>query len=177
MDHVDVVEPDRTTVVVVPYDPAWPATFDAVAADVRAALGDRARGVIHVGSTAVPGLAAKPVIDVVLLVDDPRDEPAHVDALVRQGYRLVVREPEWYEHRLLQLDEPRVNLHVFGTGCEEVERMVRFRDWLRTNDDDLELYAAAKRELAAHEWGSVQDYADAKTEVVRQIMARALRSR
>jgi GrpB-like predicted nucleotidyltransferase (UPF0157 family) len=69
--------------------------------------------------------------------------------------------------------EPPVNLHVFPPGCPEVEQMLLFRDWLRTNDADRELYARAKRDLGAQEWKYVQNYADAKTEVVREIIERA----
>jgi GrpB-like predicted nucleotidyltransferase (UPF0157 family) len=164
---------DRTAVSVVPYDPRWRAAFDELAREVRATLGAAARDVLHVGSTAVPDLAAKPVIDIALVVDDSADEPVYVDALTSRGYRLVVREPAWYEHRMLQRDAPAVNLHVFSAGCAEVERMVRFRDWLRTHDDDRDLYAATKRRLAARTWARVQDYADAKTGVVAEIMMRA----
>jgi GrpB-like predicted nucleotidyltransferase (UPF0157 family) len=164
---------DGTRVVIVPYDPAWAAAFTVVSGQIRAALGARARDVLHIGSTAVPGLAAKPVIDVALLVDDSADESSYLDALGAHGYRLVVREPEWFEHRMFQTEEPAVNLHVFSTGCEEVDRVVRFRDWLRDHDDDRDLYAAAKQSLAEQTWRCVQDYADAKSPVVAAILARA----
>ena len=87
---------------------------------------------------------------------------------------LRIREPDWYEHRLFKGPDTNVNVHTFSTGCEEVERMVAFRDWLRANDDDRDLYLNAKRELAAREWKYVQNYADAKSAVVEEIVARAL---
>jgi GrpB-like predicted nucleotidyltransferase (UPF0157 family) len=89
------------------------------------------------------------------------------------GYVLRIREPDWYEHRLLRGFDPPVNLHVFNLGCEELERTVRFRDWLRTHDADRALYAQAKRDLAAKQWKYVQNYADAKSDVIKEILARA----
>jgi GrpB-like predicted nucleotidyltransferase (UPF0157 family) len=168
-----MTSPDRTPVVVVPYDPAWPKMFERVAAELRTRLGERARDVIHVGSTAVPGLAAKPVVDVALVVGDPSDEPAYTPDLEDAGFRLVVREPDWYEHRMFQRDAPAVNLHVFPVDCEEIDRLLRFRDWLRNHDDDRDLYARTKQELATHSWRHVQKYADAKQGVVAEILARA----
>ncbi len=155
------------------YDAAWPQTFEVVAAEVRAALDGIAREVIHVGSTSVPGLAAKPIIDVVVLVDDSAAEGAYVPPLLALGYEVRVREPDWFEHRMLKRFDPVVNLHVYSVGCEEVENLVRFRDWLRNHDDDRARYEATKRALAAREWDSVQDYADAKTAIVGEILARA----
>ncbi len=107
---------------------------------IREALGDRALRIEHVGSTSVPGLAAKPVIDIDLVVADSSDEDAYVPPLEAAGYVLRIREPDWYEHRLFKGPDTNVNVHVFSAGCEEVERMVAFRDWLRTHDDDRELY-------------------------------------
>jgi len=123
----------------------------------------------------VPGLAAKPIIDILLAVPDPVDEEAFVPGLEHAGYRLVIREPDWHEHRLLR-KRPRddVNLHVFGPGCPEIERYLRFRDRLRANDADRQLYEDTKRRLAGQRWAYVQQYANAKTEVVEEIMVRAM---
>ena len=160
-------------ITLVPYDPAWPGLFDREAARIRAALGPDVLQLEHTGSTSVPGLAAKPIIDITLVVPDSAEEDAYVPALAAAGYRLAIREPGWFEHRLLRGSDPSVNLHTFSRGCPEVERMVRFRDRLRTNNADRDLYQRTKRELAAREWGYVQDYADAKGEVVEAILARA----
>ena len=165
--------PQFQEVVVADYDPEWPAWFDQAAERIRGALGDAALEIHHVGSTSVPGLAAKPLIDINLVVADTTDEDAYVPQLEALGYVLRVREPDWFEHRMLRGYDPPVNLHVFPPGCEEVERMVVFRDWLRAHDEDRELYERAKRDLATREWKYVQNYADAKTEVVKQILARA----
>jgi GrpB-like predicted nucleotidyltransferase (UPF0157 family) len=155
------------------YDPRWPILFEREAERIRGALGERARLLEHAGSTSVPGLAAKPIIDIVLAVPDSSDEDAYLPDLVAAGYALRIREPDWYEHRVFKGPDTNVNLHVFPEGCEEITHMLAFRDRLRTNDADRELYERKKRELAAREWEFVQDYADAKTEVVKEIVARA----
>ena len=159
------------------YDPAWPALYEIEAAKILGALGPAALGVWHVGSTSVPGLAAKPLIDINLAVADSADEAAYVPALTAAGYRLHRREPDWYEHRLLKGVDPEVNMHVFTAGCVELERMLAFRDWLRTDEADRSLYEQTKRTLGARVWAHVQDYADANGEVVKQIIARALAAR
>jgi GrpB-like predicted nucleotidyltransferase (UPF0157 family) len=155
------------------YDPEWPRLYEREEARMRGALGPVALRVEHVGSTSVSGLAAKPVIDIVLVVRDTRDEDSYVPPLEAAGYVLRIREPDWFEHRLFKGPDTNVNVHTFSEGCEEVERMVGFRDWLRTHDADRDRYLAAKRELAAKEWKYVQNYAAAKSAVVREIIARA----
>jgi GrpB-like predicted nucleotidyltransferase (UPF0157 family) len=155
------------------YDAGWPATFAAEAERIAGALSERALRVEHVGSTSVPGLAAKPIVDILLEVSDSSDEAAYVPALESAGYVLRIRELAWYEHRLLKRPGAEINLHVFGRGCSEITRMLAFRDRLRTNAEDRELYERAKRELARRQWKYVQNYADAKSEVVEAILARA----
>ena len=155
------------------YDPEWPALYEREAARVRSALGDRVVRLEHAGSTAVPGLPAKPIVDMVLEVPDSADERAYVPDMEAVGFVLRIREPEWFEHRLFKGPETNINLHVFSAGCTEVDRMLLFRDRLRTNAADRELYASAKRELAVRDWKYAQQYADAKTTVVQEIMARA----
>ena len=159
----------------VEYDPRWPGLFAREEARIRAILGDRVIRLEHTGSTSVPGLAAKPVIDITMTVADVLDEPAWASDLEAAGYRLTIREhePDWYDHRVLKGPDTNVNLHVFSAGCREVERMVGFRDWLRAHDDDRALYEATKRELIKQDWKFVQNYADAKGEVVEAIAARA----
>jgi len=169
--------PEYQEIVLVEYDPEWPAWFARAEEQIRGALGDAVLQLDHVGSTSVPGLAAKPLIDINLVVADTTDEVAYVPQLEAVGYSLRVREPEWYEHRLLRGFDPPVTLHVFPRGCEEVEQMLVFRDWLLSNEADRELYARAKRELAQKEWKYVQNYADAKTAVIQEILARARSSR
>jgi GrpB-like predicted nucleotidyltransferase (UPF0157 family) len=156
------------------YDDAWPALFEREARRIRDALGNAVLQLEHVGSTSVPGLAAKPLIDIVLVVRDSSDEQAYLLALEQRGYVLRIREPHWHEHRVFKGPDTNTNLHVFSTGCVEIARMIAFRDWLRTHTGDRLLYERAKRELAARPWRHVQHYADAKTEVVQRILGRAL---
>jgi GrpB-like predicted nucleotidyltransferase (UPF0157 family) len=158
-------------------DPRWPDIFRDAVGEIRAALGSRALLIEHAGSTAVPGPVAKPVIDVILAVADSRDEDLYLPALEAAGYRLHIREPHWYEHRMFRGSNAgagtQTNLHVFSSGCPEIARMMLFRDWLRSNPADRDLYARTKLLLARQEWPSVQAYADAKTAVIEEILARA----
>jgi GrpB-like predicted nucleotidyltransferase (UPF0157 family) len=160
-------------IVLSEYDPAWPALYEREAERIRSALGDRALLLEHVGSTSVPLLAAKPRIDIVLAVADSNDEGAYVPALEAAGYVLRIRERDWHEHRMLNGPDLPLNLHVFSRGCSEIERMLRFRDHLRRNEADRRLYEDTKRTLARRTWKVTQDYADAKTAVVEEILARA----
>jgi len=155
------------------YDPGWPQLFDREAARIQSVLGHRILAIEHVGSTSVPGLAAKPKIDIVLVVANSADEAAYVPALEAAGYVLKTREPDWYEHRMLKGPDTDVNLHVFSQGCTEIERMLLFRNWLRGNPEDRRLYEQTKRNLAQRSWKYMQNYADAKSDVVVEILARA----
>ncbi|RKS05873.1 GrpB-like predicted nucleotidyltransferase (UPF0157 family) [Nocardiopsis sp. Huas11] len=156
---------------IIPYDPKWPYLFKREAARVRGALGERALRIEHVGSTAVSGLPAKPCVDILLVVADASDEPAYAADLQTAGYSLVIREPDWFEHRLFKGPDVNLNLHVFGEGCAEVDRMLRFRDRLIADPGARERYTARKRELAERTWQRVQDYADAKSGVIEEILA------
>lgn len=166
--------PHNAPIVLREYEPVWPRWYAAEEAKIRAALGDGVVRVEHCGSTSVPGLAAKPLIDILLVVPDSTDEDAYVPALVEAGYYLRLRERSWYEHRLLKGTVPNVNMHVFSPACEEVDRMLAFRDRLRAHPRDRAEYEAVKRALAGRTWQRVQDYADAKTRVVERIILRAL---
>lgn len=160
-------------ITLVEYDPAWPQLFAREAERIRAALGERMVALEHVGSTSVPGLAAKPRIDILLVVPNSADEPTYVPAMEAVGYILHNREPDWYEHRVFNSPDIDVNIHVFSSGCPEIARMLGFRDWLRSHPDDRQLYERTKRTLAQREWKYTQNYADAKTAVVEEILARS----
>jgi GrpB-like predicted nucleotidyltransferase (UPF0157 family) len=170
-----VVEPPKLVgkVQLVDYDPDWPGLFQREADRIRAVLGERVVQLEHVGSTSVPGLAAKPIIDIMLIVPDSADEPAYIPDLEAAGYVLVIREPDWYQHRCFKGPDTNINLHVYSPGCPEIERYLLFRDRLRGHPGDREHYQRAKRELVERDWTYVQQYADAKTEVVEAIIARA----
>ncbi len=162
---------------VVEYDPRWPGLFEFEARRIRCALGEKALRIEHTGSTAVPGLAAKPVIDILLAVANPAEEDAYLPALEAAGYVLRIREPQWYEHRMLKGPETETNLHVFPEECPEIDRVLLFRDWLRRHDEDRDLYASVKTTLAEKEWDNVDEYARAKTAVIEEILVRAGRER
>jgi GrpB-like predicted nucleotidyltransferase (UPF0157 family) len=172
--HVGQLKRLDGPVTLVDYDPEWPSIFEREAARIRAALGEHALVVEHVGSTSVPGLAAKPIVDIVVAVPDSADEPSYAPLFEAAGYTLRIREPGWYEHRVFRGPEDDVTVHVFTAGSQEVERMLAFRDRLRADEADRDLYLRTKRELAARHWEYRQHYADAKSEVVEEILTRAL---
>src|SRR4051812_17748775 len=136
--RVTLGEPDRLDglVTLVEHDPRWPELYAREAARIRAALGLKARRIEHLGSTSVPGLIAKPLIDIVPAVDDSADEAAYVPALEAAGYALRICEPDWHQHRMLNGPDTDVNLHVFSVGSPEIVRMTRFRDRLRADRAD-----------------------------------------
>jgi GrpB-like predicted nucleotidyltransferase (UPF0157 family) len=168
------VTPHNAQIYLAPYDPTWPAQYEGKAAKIRAALGEAALVLEHVGSTSIPGMPAKPIIDILLAVADSGDEASYVPALTAQGYSLHLREPAWEQHRVMKGEWPFVNLHVFTVGSREIGRMVGFRDRCRTHPEELQLYLETKQALAGQVWRHVQHYANAKGEVVEQIIARAL---
>jgi N-methylhydantoinase B/oxoprolinase/acetone carboxylase alpha subunit/GrpB-like predicted nucleotidyltransferase (UPF0157 family) len=163
-------ERDGSTVRIVDYDPSWPDRFEAERARIQSALGSVAKRIEHVGSTSVPGLGAKPVVDVMVAVDDPDDDASFVVPLTKAGYVLRVIEPE---HRMFRSPQRDVHVHLWRAGSEDERRHLVFRDWLRANADDRDRYESVKRELAARSWTDSNDYANAKNEIVADIMQRA----
>jgi GrpB-like predicted nucleotidyltransferase (UPF0157 family) len=161
------------TIRIVDYDPHWPDLYRREADRIDSVLGDRLLRIEHTGSTSVPGLAAKPIIDILLVVANSADEHTYLPALEAAGYPLRFREPGWHEHRLFRGPDTDINLHVFSSGCPEVERVLLFRDWLRSNATDRDLYARTKLTLAEREWQDVDQYAAAKTAVIEEIIGRA----
>jgi GrpB-like predicted nucleotidyltransferase (UPF0157 family) len=174
LDRVLIGGRQPTRVVIVDYDPAWPLRFEQERARIEAALSGRARRIEHVGSTSVPGLAAKPIIDILVTLGDVEQDEALVGDMEVAGYPLRVREPE---HRMFRTPERDVHVHVHNDDSNEVERYLLLRDRLRRSTADRELYAATKRELAKREWSDMNYYADAKSDVIREIMARAIEDR
>ncbi|MCW2616309.1 MAG: uncharacterized protein JWN08_3303 [Frankiales bacterium] len=161
---------EPVTISVVAYDEGWPVRFEHLRGLVETALGDKALAVEHIGSTSVPGLAAKPIIDMLLMVADVEDEDAYVPSLVDAGLVLRVREPR---HRMLRTPHKHVHLHVYEPADQAVADYLDLRDWLRESAADRALYAATKRDLAQRTWVDMNDYADAKTDVVLDILGRA----
>ena len=165
---------EKRKIVIVDYDPRWPEKFQVHTAILARVLGSKALAIEHVGSTSVPGLAAKPIVDIDVLVADPSDEETYLPALMQAGYVLRVREPDWHQHRMFRTPQLDVHIHIFSQGCVEVTRQLAFRDRLRANVEDRRLYESVKRKLATEDWQDMNAYARAKTEVVEQIIARAL---
>lgn len=167
-------------------DPSWAQRYDVLEAQILEGLGDRVLTVHHIGSTAVPGLPAKPIIDIDLAVADPADDAAYVPDLEALGYVHWLTEPDWHQHRLFkQLTEPRVHLHVFGPDCPEMVRHQMFRDWLIAHPEDRARYAGAKRSAAAQMSSTGDDsgalgfgmrYNRIKEPVVREIYRRMFRA-
>lgn len=158
--------PEPRPVVIVAYDPAWPARFETERARIAAAL-PHATAVDHIGSTSVPGLGAKPIVDIQVHIDGDLDDA--VGPLEAAGYQLRVREPG---HRMLRTPGRDVHIHLWVDPADERRHLV-FRDWLRVDAADRELYETTKRELATYEWPDMNGYADAKSDVVAAILARA----
>ncbi|MBV9009934.1 MAG: GrpB family protein [Verrucomicrobia bacterium] len=170
---VGELKPLSGPIQLVDYDPEWPRRFKDEAERLGGILGEQALRLEHVGSTSVPGLAAKPIIDIVLVVVDSADEARYAVALEQAGYSLRIREPCWYEHRMFKGPGNEVNLHVFSAGCPEIDRMLMFRDRLRSSESDRELYAQTKQKLVLQQWKYTQNYADAKTAAIEEILSRA----
>ncbi|WP_051178482.1 GrpB family protein [Nocardia concava] len=170
---VDGGPPRVEPIVLAAYDPRWPTLFGEQADLIRQALGERALAVEHVGSTAIAGMAAKPIIDIDLIVADSADESCYLTELEEAGYRLILREPDWHQHRMLIRADPAVNLHVFSPNASEHIRHLVFRDWLRDHAEDRDLYANAKREIATRTSDSPADYNLAKNPIIDEIYRRA----
>ena len=164
---------EKVRVKIVDYDPDWPNKYKIHARIIAAALGTTALRVEHIGSTSVPGLAAKPIIDILVVVKDSTDEATYLPQLESAGYELRVREPDWHEHRMFRTPEKDVHVHVYSAGCPEIQRNLLFCDRLRSNIDDRRRYEQTKRELATKDWADMNDYAAAKTEVVESIITAA----
>lgn len=161
---------EKRDIKLVDYDTDWPKKFETHARVIADALVSSTLRVEHVGSTSVPGLAAKPIIDILVVVLDSADESAYLPQLEAAGYVLRVREPDWNEHRMFRTPEKDVHIHIYSVGCPEIERNLTFRDRLRRNIEDRRRYEQTKRELAAKEWPDMNAYADAKTEVIESII-------
>jgi len=168
--------PEKREIVIADPDPGWPDRFREHASRIAEALGSTALRVEHIGSTSVPGLPAKPIIDVLLVVERPDDEDSYLPALERAGYVLRVREPSFDQHRMLRTPERDMHLHVFPPTSPEVQRYLALRDLLRRDAAARRLYADTKRRLAQQDWPTMNHYADAKSSVIEQLIAQASRT-
>jgi GrpB-like predicted nucleotidyltransferase (UPF0157 family) len=170
LDAVLIGGREKRDIVVVPYDAAWPRRYERERERIEMAVGSELLAVHHIGSTSVEGLAAKPVIDIQLVVRHPANEQTYRPALEDAGYVLRVREPG---HRMFRTPERDVHVHVWEDPADD-ERHLRFRDWLRQSPEDRAEYQALKEALATQEWPDVNYYARAKAGLIAEIMQRAL---
>ena len=170
LDSVLIAGREPASIIIVNYDATWPERFAELRRRVEQALGATALSVEHIGSTSVPGLAAKPIIDMLLTVRSVDAEAEFVNALEQAGFVLRVREPG---HRMFRTPERDMHLHVYEPGRPEVADYLDLRDWLRESASDRALYEATKRDLAQRDWSDMNYYADAKSEVIRDILGRA----
>lgn len=170
LDAVLIGGREPGTVEIAAYDPGWRTRFEDERRSIAAALGPLARRIEHIGSTSVPDLAAKPIIDVLVEVDDPGREEDYVEPMKTAGFELRVREPR---HRMFRPPTRDVHVHVWPTGCSESTDYLTLRDWLRTHAEDRRLYESTKRALALEQWRDMNYYAEAKSPVIAEIMARA----
>ena len=173
LDRVLIGGREEREVTIVDYDPSWVERFTEERSRIQRALGPSARSVEHIGSTAVPGLAAKPIVDIIVSVDDPNDERTYRTQLEEAGYVLRVREPD---HRMFRTPERDVHIHIWRSGSDDERRHLIFRDWLRSHPADRADYERTKRMLAGN-WPDMNYYANAKSEVINQIMDTATRNR
>jgi GrpB-like predicted nucleotidyltransferase (UPF0157 family)/GNAT superfamily N-acetyltransferase len=170
-------EPDATVfiggaepavIILAEYAPAWPRRFEGERSRIAKALGGTAKKIDHIGSTAVPGLAAKPIIDILVSVEDVEEEEAYVPRLQSAGYVLRVWGPG---HRMFRTPAKDVHVHIWSEPAE-IERHIAFRDWLRANEKDRQRYERVKRKLTEHDWSDSNEYAEAKNDIIAEIMAR-----
>lgn len=164
---------EKRALALADYDPRWPVDYADQERRIRAALGAAAVQIEHIGSTSVPGLAAKPIIDVLVTVEDITAEEDYLAPLLDVGYELRVREPG---HRLVRTPARDVHVHVLEVGDDAAEDYLLFRDRLRAVPEERGLYERTKRALIEQDWADMNAYAEAKTEVVVGIKERARRS-
>jgi GrpB-like predicted nucleotidyltransferase (UPF0157 family) len=165
---------EKREIIIADYDPAWPRQYEVHARAINDVLGSMLLRIEHIGSTSVPGLAAKPIIDILAVVPNSADESSYVPQLGAIGYSLRVREPSLFEHRMLRTTARDVHVHVFSPGSPEISRYITFRDRLRRSAGDRARYEAVKRRLAGQSWPDVNAYAEAKTGIVESIIAAAV---
>jgi len=170
LDSVLIGGREPVTLVISHYDSAWPSRFAELGARIESALGAGALAVEHIGSTSVPGLAAKPIIDVLVVVADVLEERSYVPALEDAGFVLRVREAG---HRMFRTPDKDVHIHVYSSGDQAIRDYLDLRDWLRVDESDRTLYADVKRDLAKRPWSDMNHYAEAKSDVIQQVLGRA----
>lgn len=163
---------EKRDLVLADYDPSWPSWYSSHEQRIATALGTDVQ-VEHTGSTSVPGLAAKPILDILVAVEDITAEEDYLDQLLDVGYELRVREPG---HRMVRTPARDVHVHIHEVGDQEALDLVCFRDRLRAEPEDRDLYERTKRALIDQDWPDMNAYAEAKTAVIAEIKERARKS-
>ncbi|HXH81259.1 GrpB family protein [Nocardioides sp.] len=163
---------EKRDLVLADYDPNWPSWYRSHERRITTALGTGVQ-VEHTGSTSVPGLAAKPILDILVAVEDITAEEDYLDQLVDAGYELRVREPG---HRMVRTPARDVHVHIHGIGDLEALDLLCFRDRLRSDPEDRDLYERTKRALIDQDWPDMNAYAEAKSAVIAEIKGRARKS-
>jgi GrpB-like predicted nucleotidyltransferase (UPF0157 family) len=157
-------------VTVVPYDARWPEIFKREAAIIREALGENCLDIYHIGSTAVPGLAAKPIVDIMPVVKDI-NKVCEIPQYIAMGeYGIVGRRYFYKEENKLR----KVHIHIFQDSSPEIIKHLRFRDWMRNNGDDLEKYANLKILLADKFPNDIDKYCSGKKDFITSIYEKCL---
>lgn len=174
---VDGIKEHNQTIILMPYDEQWPVLFEREKQRISDILKEKALMIEHIGSTSVPGLTAKPIIDILLVVADAGKEEDYMDALCQNGYTLRIKEPDFENHHMFKGPDIDINLHVFSKGSNEINKYLIFRNYLREHKNARQLYEETKKQLAKRKWKYVQNYADAKSEVVCQIMNQAMKEK
>ena len=161
---------EKVNITIVDYRPEWVHEFEQHKKKIEQALGSIAIQIEHIGSTSVPDLAAKPIIDVVIAVKDASDESSYLQPLINAGYQLRVREPMFFEHRMVRTPNRDTHIHIFSEGCQEIERYLLLRQYLRDNESARKEYEALKRRFAEQSWDDMNAYAEAKTDIIERFI-------
>ena len=164
---------EKVVIEIVDYQSLWPEKFREHEKAIAEALGEASLRIEHIGSTSVPGLAAKPIVDILVVVRDSADEDSYLPRMEAAGYELRVREPDFHEHRMFRTTARDVHVHVYPHDSPEIERLLTFREWLRESPEARRFYEETKRKLAAQSWADMNAYAEAKTEAIEHILATA----
>lgn len=165
---------EKRDIVIEEYNNIWPELFEIQKKKICRVLGDAVLRIEHIGSTAVPGLSAKPIIDILIVLEKPQNEETYLPVLTQLGYELRVREPDFDEHRMMRTPERDVHIHFYPYYSKEIDRYLIFRDQLRSNSTDRKLYEQTKRKLSEQEWDDTNDYAEAKSKIVEAIIVKGL---
>lgn len=162
---------EKRKIEIVPYDPAWPERFQVHAGRLKRALGNMALRIEHIGSTSVPGLAAKPIIDVLVVVPNSAEESSYLPQIVGAGYELRVREPDFEEHRMFRTPKRDAHIHILSRSSPEIDRYLLFRDHLRRDPAACRRYQELKLQLSTRDWDDMNEYAAAKTSFIENAIA------